>query len=89
MPAASNEPGEELAVDPWTLSHYCLSHAALTPTDGSKLLQTRRERTDVRMKSPHAVSASVEPLQRCFFLLTHSRAFLRAELCLVASVAQI
>lgn len=46
MPAASNEPGEELAVDSWTLSCYCLSHLLLVPIDGNELLQTQKEKTE-------------------------------------------
>lgn len=48
MPAASNEPGEERAVDSRTLSNYCLSHLLLVTTDGSELLQTRKEETEER-----------------------------------------
>lgn len=48
MPAASNEPGEELAVDSRTLSYYCLSYLPLMPTDGSELLQTRKKKTEER-----------------------------------------
>lgn len=33
--ATYNGPFEELAVDPWTLPHYSLSHQLLSPPDGS------------------------------------------------------
>lgn len=46
MLAASNEPGEVLAVDPRTLSHDCLSHVLLTPADGSEFLLARKEETE-------------------------------------------
>lgn len=39
MCATCNKPFEELAVDPWTLPHYSLSHQLLSSPDGSKLLQ--------------------------------------------------
>lgn len=47
----------------------------------------------MKVKSPLSVQASVEPLDRFDLLLTHSRDFLEAELCLdsakITSVAQI
>lgn len=32
--ATYNEPFEKLAVDPWPLPHYSLSHQLLSPPDG-------------------------------------------------------
>lgn len=45
--ATSNEPFDELTVDPGTLPHYRLPHQLLTPPDGRQLLR-RRELTTRR-----------------------------------------
>lgn len=48
MRTTYNEPFDELAVDPWTLPNYSLSHQVLTPPDGSLFLQEFRRGGKVR-----------------------------------------